>query len=467
MLKNRVIRYEILTLAEKRWVIDGIATDEQQAIASAEALLKTDKFDAVKVVRERSMSDGFSTVKPVFEQARDNKPKQKEITLSTTPDGEAWCETLQDFYGNDSRRAIGQILRAFLDKMAITPTELLHDFGYIKKLDAAGSLIGAAVFKIASLQANMRGADQKERSKLLQGFVAQATTRARDAQATRGMPDLGPAGLPGLVAEVARKIPNPADRDFAIKRALTRALSSLNGFGTKLDRVLTLYVDELDDPAEALLDGLLADILGSATVIQDLLGRQPNLGGALLTLANLATGRHEGAIAGSLPALPVLNKLLIEKGLPACRAVLLERLRRELLSDKPLCRDQGFAQTTLFNTVIDRLKDDRGGFIGGSPMVQAIATRSRRLKIVGGAEEVRFSSADPAARLEQLLKLEKTTFGDTPKRVVATLMLEILERLGEESNPTLAALKPKLVSVDLPPPAREIIAKRLGRTGAA
>jgi len=467
LLKNRVIRYEVLTLAEKRWIIDSIVESEQQAIACAEALLKTDKFEAVKVMRERAMMDGFSTVKPIFEQARDNKPKQKEITLSTTPESDAWCETLEDFYGDNSRRAIGQILRAFLDRMAITPTELLHDFGYFKKLDAAGTLVGAAVYKIASVQAAARGVAVKERSDLLNSFVSKATARIRDAQSARGMPDLGAAGLPGLFAAVARKIPNAADRDFAIKRAVTRALSNVSGFGAKLDKVLTLFVDGLDGPAVALLDGLLADILGSATVIQDLLGRQPNLGGALLTLANLATGRHDGVIAGSLPALQPLNKLIIERELPACRAVLLERLRRELSGDKPLCRDQGQAQTALFNSVVDRLKDARGGFIGGIPMAQAIATRSRRLKIVGGAEEVRFSSDDPAERLEQLLKLEKTTFGDTPKRIIATHMLEILERLGSDADPTLTALKPKLISADLPLPAREIIAKRLNQAGGA
>ena len=466
MLKNRIIRCEVSTLVEGRWTIDCVVEDEEKAIAHAEELLASDKYEAVKVERERAMFSGFATVKPIFEQQRSELPKKKEISLSSAPDRVAWCETLDDLCGDASRRAIGQLLRAYLDRNVLTPTELLHDFRYFKKLDAAGNLAGSATHKIASLQAAERNVEVKERAKVLNALVAQQTGRARDALASRGMPKLGDGGLSALIAEAKRKTPNASEADFVTRLALTRHLDGTRSFGEKLEKLLPLVVEGLEPHGLALVDGMLADVLGSASLIIELLGRQPHLGGALMTLTLVATGRHDGKIAGTMPAFEQLNRLLVTSGMPACRAVLLDRLRREIAGDRPLTRGDNFAQATVFNGLVDKLKDDRGALIGGAPMAEAIVTRSRRLQIVGGATEIRFASPEPAARLDQLLKLEREVLGDVPKRVIVAHILDTLDRLNGTPE-DIAALTSRVAGTAFPGPAKQAIVERLQRFAGA
>ena len=461
MLKNRIIQCEVSTLVEGRWTIDRVIDDEEKAIAHAEELLASDKYEAVKVERERAMLSGFATVKPIFEQKRGELPKKKDITLSATPDRVAWCETVDDLCGDASRRAIGQLLRAYLDRNGLTPTELLHDYRYFKKLDAAGNLTGAAIHKIAALQAAERKIDTKERAEVLHKLMAQQTGRARDALASRGLPKLGDGGLMGLMAEAKRKTPNASEADFVARLALARHLDGTRSFGEKLEKLLPLVVEGLDAPALGLIDGLLADVLGSASLIIELLGRQPHLGGALLTLALVATGRHDGKVAGAMPAFEQLNRLIVTHGMPACRAVLLDRLRREIAGERPLTRGENFAQSAVFTSLIDKLKDDQGGVIGGAPMADAIVTRSRRLQIVGGAGEIRFTSPEPAARLEQLFKLEREVRGDVPKRVVVAHILDTLARLPDTPADALSAIRSRAENSALGAPAKQAILRRL------
>jgi hypothetical protein len=371
---------------------------------------------------------------------------------------------MTDFCGDASRRAIGQLLRAYLDRNILTPTELLHDHRFIKKLDNAGNLTAAAVHKIASLQAAERGVEVKERSKVLNALVAQQTGRARDALASRGLPKLGQGGLMALIAEAKRKTPNAEEAEFVTRLALTRHLDGTRSFGEKLEKVLPLCTDELDAYAAALLDGLLADILGSASLVIELLGRQPHLGGALIALALVATGKHDGKITGASPSFEALNRVIVAYGMPACCAVLLDRLRREIASDRALNRGDNFAQTALFTSLLDKLKDDRGAFVGGGPMAEAIAIRSRRLQIVGGAAEIRFASAEPLARLDQLLALEREVLGDVPKRAIAAHILDTLECMTGEVS-VLTALKPRFANSSLPNPAKRAIAERLQEFG--
>ncbi len=462
MLKNRIIRCEVSTLVEGRWTIDCILDDEEKAVAHAEELLASDKYEAVKVERERAMFSGFATVKPIFEQQRGELPKKKEVTLSTAPEHVAWCETLEDFCADASRRAIGQLLRSYLDRTVLTPTELLHDFRHFKKLDAAGNLAGAAVHKIAALQAAERHVEAKERAKVLHGLLAQQTGRARDALASRGLPKLGDEGLAALIAEAKRKTPNASEADFVIRLALTRYLDGTRSFGEKLDKLLPLVVEGLDAHALALVDGLLADVLGSASLVIELLGRQPHLGGALMTLTLVATGRHDGKVAGAMPAFEQLNRLIVTQGMPACRAVLLDRLRREIAGDRPLTRGDSFAQSAIFNGLVDKLKDHRGALIGGAGMAEAIVSRSRRLQIVGGAVEIRFTSPEPAARLDQLLKLERDVLGDVPKRVIVAHILDTLDRLNGAAVDFLT-LKSRIEGTAFAGPAKQAIVERLQR----
>jgi hypothetical protein len=194
------------------------------------------------------------------------------------------------------------------------------------------------------------------------------------------------------------------------------------------------------------------------------IGLQARFGQALVAIAELATGRQDGSAPGGAPILESLGRLMMQDAMPESRLVLLERLQREIASDKPLGNDLPARQRQMFDRLTECLVDRRGLFHGGPPMVEALARRSRKLDIVGGIEPVRFNSTDTLARLEQLLALERETLAERPARALATYMADVLDRFDGDV-PVLLPIRRRVEASRLPDDARQAVLDRLPKSG--
>ena len=452
-------RFEVSALRDKRWIIDCITRTEDEARARAEEIFADEAFDAVRVARGRFGHDGHVYESVILEQAREARRGERPVRIAATPDELAWCETLDDLYGPASRQAIARILRNFLDRYNITPTELLHHHRYIKQLERQDELLGQAVQRVAAHQARSRGVDARSRLDLLDRLVNEAGTRARDAVASRAAPRLGEGGLAALTEAIAERVRSPSDQAFYLRFAVSLAFEEQGGFAQKLETVTAWGATDHAAPFLTLLDELAAGLLGAASLIQEVLGGQPHLAGALATLADLAAGRADGD-AMRPPLAAALAKLLTHAGMPETRLVLLERVQRELGSDKPLSRDDAMGQRRLFEALLEKLVDERGLFFGGMPMVEAMARRSRRFGIVGGIEDPRFASDDPLARVEQLVAMAEGVLAERQQRAVATCLVEQLDRYAGE-RAALTALRPRIAALTLPEPCKAAVLERV------
>lgn len=454
-------RYEVMARRDGRWLIDCLTPTEGSATARAEELIATDdRIEAVRVVRARFSITGESWETPIFERERDAQRRRPPIMVAPSPDDPTWCETIDDFYGADGRRAVARVLRNFLDRYKITPTELLHDPRYLRPLESQDGLIQSAVSRISQQQAAAQGVDTRARRDAIYGFVDQATRRAKAARDSGRMPVMDAGGLAGLAAAAAGRSADPAEQAFMIRFAASQKLAEVNGFIGRLEIVMGWAVPPLPPALAAYLDELVSGLAGAASFIQDLIGLQTQFGDALLAIAELAAGEHAGDALGAPPALAPLARLMANEAMPETRLVLIERLQRELASDKPLSRDAPMRQRQVFDQILDRLIDQRGLFRGGPAMVEALARRSRRLDIVGGIEPVRFASPDPVARLDQLLDLEKETLAERPVRALATCMVDILDHF--EGNPAaLSPIRRRVQASALPGDAKDAILSRL------
>jgi hypothetical protein len=224
---GRVIKYEVSFLKEERWTIESLRDDDRDAIAAAKAIVAQDGIDAVRVVRQRHSPRDIVVESTVFEKQARARGKP-EPRLSINVDEDAWCETLDDLYGARSRRAIGQLLRSFLDQTGITPTELLHNQRFLRKLDAAGSLQSGATDRIARARAAATGLSLAECSKALDKIVSQAEGRMREAQAVRAVPKIGEGGLDALYADCKRLAPDSSQQLFWFRHAACRMLEGCN-----------------------------------------------------------------------------------------------------------------------------------------------------------------------------------------------------------------------------------------------
>jgi hypothetical protein len=375
---GRVITYEVMSFYDKRWVIDCIMDDEELAIERARQLLLEEKTEQVKVTRQRAMNTGFTTEKAVFEQARPPKGK-KEISLSASIRAAPPCDSIEDFFALEARVLMGRVFREFLDKLVITPSELLHKYSYIKKLDATGNLISGAVFQIGQAQANAGLGAVKDRANALHRLVDEAKMLARDTLAERKRLPILEERQFGLLCRRAEARFEPSERGYMIMTSLTNYLSGSQSWGQKLDQLAKLFSEDVDADGVDRLDGVIADVLGSSVMVQELLGSHGSLGTALALLADLALGRLEDAPKGS-EALKLLVGLMQAHGLTACRRVLFDRLKRELKGTKALCRDDLNAERKTLADLEAKLKDEKGELLGGKEVADAFTARREEIR---------------------------------------------------------------------------------------
>lgn len=94
------------------------------------------------------------------------------------------CTTIEEFVGLDSRIVMNRVLREFLDHLMITPTELLHNYSYQKKLDSMG-LISGAVAQLAQAQSGAGHGEIRARIDEIYKLVNQAMYKAQETMSER------------------------------------------------------------------------------------------------------------------------------------------------------------------------------------------------------------------------------------------------------------------------------------------
>lgn len=380
-IPGRQVEFEVQAYYEKHWVTEGSFEREGEAIAFARSLFSDEKVEEVKITRFRAMmGGGLSLKKEIFSEKRAPKPK-KAITLSSKITEGQLCATMADFMNLPSRIVMNRVLREFLDHMVITPTELLHNFSYQKKLDSLG-LIDAAVSQLAQAQSAAGHGDIKARLDALYKLVEQVRYKAQETMSERRRI---PVLEEKLYANFCRRVDavfTPDDRDYMIKTGLTNFLNGSPSLAAKLEQIAALVTDDVDNAKVAHLDDMIADLLGAGSLVQDMLGQQPSLGAALGMLADLVLGRLDiDQVKSPTAQLKLVHGLLNGRGMAGSKAVLLERLRREIATAKPLCRSPNPAhEREELNRLDAKLKDATGKYFFGGDFEQLITKRSQAIR---------------------------------------------------------------------------------------
>ncbi|SEH57159.1 hypothetical protein [Magnetospirillum fulvum] len=412
--------FEIHVFADKRWVITEMAADEAAAKAFADNLLHTGNHEAVRVVRDFERLDGTHAETVVLEK---KAPEKAPGDLTLAPIAEApLCTTIEDVYALPSRTAIGRLLRKYLDEVVVTPTEFLHDAKEMKRFGDRGTLLFSAIDRVAGLQSREAGeADPRERRAFLESAWETLQKRARDFAAAKPKPK-PPASFAEALTQSAAD-PDPA---FGLMARLTLALLERRSWQGKLELVLAWALEPEVRPE--VIDGLLADLVVPAQMVQDLLGFQPNLAAALGQIVDLAEGRAEPAkFAPELFA--DLNQMFAAGRLPQAQQALMARTIREIGGANPLSRNDPAQEFEMFHRLLHRLVE-RDRVAGGPLMAEALLQRATRVQNAGGAslvvvESVRMllgALADGCIRLQFLLTLCAAPLG----RAIGAGLTELL-----------------------------------------
>jgi hypothetical protein len=262
-------RYEVHTLKGDHWVLNGVHDSEAAARRTSAALLAAGRIEATRIVRDWLRPDGRHVETEI---ACDRRPPARTLTVVAIDEPPEVCVAAQDFYGQGARMAMGRLLRRYAEHAVVTPTEILHNHGEMKRLSDTGTLVAGAVGRVAVLQAEKTGIAGAERRDALYRAVDDLDRRARWAA---GLTDLPQVDLVGLAAamEGIHAIAPEEEWDFLARVALCRDLVARRNWLAKFDWLhdLMLAGGGLPDRPMALADGVLADVAGAPGLAGELL----------------------------------------------------------------------------------------------------------------------------------------------------------------------------------------------------
>jgi hypothetical protein len=446
---SRRLNFEVHSFKVDHWIIEDVVASEEEARTLANKLLPNRQ--GVRIVREFSGSaDKPPSETIIFSEMREQKAKG--IVVQPV-DEVGVCETGQDFLRQDSRQTISRMLRGYLEEKSLTASELLYNPAEMKRAMNFENMAPTAVSRVASLQGKATGQQTGERRDAIYNSLTELRLRA-EAAAGRISFSVRKEGM-GAIAKVHALCPdNPGEVDYLTNVALCRDMAEIRNLLGKVEWLLTALGDEQAAGAGqlAVIDALVADAVSFPSVIQDLLGRQPDLGSALHRLLDLLEGSFEPQPKEMAPPIAAILSRWVGQGqAPQSRQVILENLMRNLRGTAPLSYDPERTRST-YQGLLRRIMQLNGP-LGGSRMVEALTGGYLRFIEQGGREGRRLCIDGILAMLETgrdraayLLELAGTDSGEKESDLLLARLQSLLAPAQDVNALTGASvpLKPKM-----------------------
>jgi hypothetical protein len=420
-MASKSANFEIQLMKDGRWTTQSYLDEQDAALAAAKRYLMDKTCEGARVINNWTRPDGRIVEKEIFcetRTARDDGPV-RIVEIDSAP---LKCETPEDYYGTHSRGIMNRIFRNYMEKQFVTPTEIINNYKELKRIQDKDMLVPSAVDRIAFLQTREQAQDTKARRDEIYKSVDTMSARARRAEALK-LPKLN--GSFSAVVDAVATMEQQDDADYLAMVVLSRDLVDVRNWVGKLDRLCRLAVGEGDPHALDLLDGVIADVLG-ANVVQEILGWQPSLAAAIISMLDLADGNWSATKSEAGESAEMLNALLKDGKLPASRAALIDRAMRQLKSANALYRSDPTKETAAFASVVERLVTPNG-LLFGAETAEALTLRYTRMVEEGGATGRRVAIAN--------------TFNAMPDRAFGLIYLCELARtpLAREHGPDIVA----------------------------
>ena len=468
--------YEVQIERDGRWVMEAVHDGKTAAISMARALAGSGDCDATRVVEDRGAA---LKEKVIFEQ--EGRRREPVITISPIDDSPV-CSKVSEFYAFEARVTVGRLLRNYLNHKRVSAFELIHGYYALRELERMEDLLTHAVQRVANIQARITGGKPLDRIDRLYNVLARMIKRAKDVPEVRDYVEtIKSAGLTAAWQEIDQGTAEK-HRHFVRRVALASVMGGAGDWITKVQTLLELIERDGNDDAHALLDEVIAEILDGAEAISEILGSQRDLGRALLTLAQLATGRFKAGGRGLQgEVVRRLNELLGEKRLPMTKRTLLSRVAAGLRGIQPLTKEGPKADRNVLKQII-RAVCGHGGLKGGPVIADAITRRGRMVLGPGPLDLPPQKAIDKviallptrAVKMGYLLDLGASDFSERYPGVALKPLAKVAEELGSihdlvpesQSQHLLDAateIHQRLGLGTLPKEISTLIAKRLAR----
>lgn len=379
--------FEVQVCQQGRWLTQDTFPREGEARSLAKSLLSNGAFEGVKILKIRQRGDAESET-VVFSEMREAVVNDRIQVVSI--EEASWCDKLEDCYLPPARATIGRVLRQYLDKQVITPIEMMHSHREMKRIADFDNLMPSAVGRVASIQARETtsggppAGDAKVRSNLIYDWVGKITDAARKVAETPNLPKLETDSFDSCLAKIEKAL--PVDRvGHASLVVLSQATITTRSWLGKVEQLLTLLESSKHPGAAKAIDPIIADCFASTDAVRDLLGRQLNLAGAMMTLIDLARGAMKVELKGDEEFIGQLNRHFASSGLlPESKEAILEGIRRQLRGRTPMTHGERPQQREAYRKVVLHLMGPKGSLLGGGATADAIVLGNARFVEEGG-----------------------------------------------------------------------------------
>ncbi|MFV3128065.1 hypothetical protein [Niveispirillum sp. KHB5.9] len=432
---GRRLNFEVHTFKVDHWVIEDTLATEDEARALANKLLPN--RDGVRIVRDFAGVPGKpATETIIFSEMREQKGK----TISVQPiEDSPVCAAPTDYLQAESRQTISKLLRQYLEDKALTASELLYNAAEMKRAINFENLVPTAVGRVASIQGKATGQDVRERRDLIYSSLTDLRTKAEDAQ-KRAAVSVKQDGFRGALDKVEALCKgDEAETDYLSKVILCRDLVQIRNLLGKVEWLLESAGDAAQNKTAHIniIDTLVADASSFPSVIQDLLGRQPDLATAMQRMLDLLEGKFEPTDREMAPPISkVLSQWLGLGHAPQTWQVVLESFQRSLRGNVPLARDPE-RNRAHFVALTGRLITPSGLF-GGARMADALTIGHLRFIEQGGGEGRRLSIEGVMGMLPSLrdraLYLSELSGADTGQREAETVIARLRPLLSTDRD---------------------------------
>jgi hypothetical protein len=409
------------------WTLDMATESRSAVIAAAEELMAEGRTAAARVTKETLDPDTreFRSVTILTLGAKEGPKKPKVVE-----DREPLCVSPQDLYTIHARERIGRLLEGWLERNGATPFELLHRADLVEALEASGTDLQHAIQKVAIPEAQARGLSVHELIRTFTGLVERAIERLLKDCRRGGMPDLDKEGF----ARAAERVSHEPERAYLLGAGVAASIAPARSWSEKVSRLLDLADSApVTGPPRGLalqvIEQPLAEILGSRSGLDHIIGQDLDLGGRLAAMTRLASCdtvdalmRAEPSVAQIMPPLSEaatrLSKWLAED-FQSVRAAIAKRVVRELSGQRRLRPGDPAGEIEVMRGLAMSLTAaaSAGALLNVDDVQEAFIQRSRML-VTSDFVEAYLGGGERTARdeAEALIWLVENVIGGANKR---------------------------------------------------
>ncbi len=490
-MSHHPVHYELFSRRNPQasWVLEMAGESREVVTQAAEELLKNGRA-AVRVSKETlDPETGEYRSLTVFDKGV--SAPQKKVKLAPATD--TVCTSPQDLYGTHSREKISRLLEDWLRLQSVTAFELLHRPDLAEKLEASGSELLHVVQKLSVPESHETGQDLHDLMRRWSSLFDRACTRLIQDGRKNLFPSMTPDNCIGLI----EKLHDHPERAYVFGGALAAALKGQKRPAAKLETLLIyaglinawLEGHDVCEWALQVIEGPVVEIFSARASLNDVLGEDIDLGGAMTIMTRLAAGREvdliartDARVARLIPPLTGVlggyHDLILSGRLPHLSLHISKRLMQELKSPRRLRPSDPVGELEILRVLGLCMTAAGKDETQREDITEAFVERSKKLVSADFVTSLLENAETPIEEADRLIWLCENMVGAANKRQAARWLSQVVsaakfERYMRENSQStaqrllaLAQMQGRVATAALVDQDGQEVSRKLGQIGS-